>query len=117
MNVASIKHLPDAPREELPSDLKGACRVMEEQFVKILLDSMQKAGVPGTSKGADGFRKDVTMSMFQGEIARIISEGDGLGLGKMLYEQLKPAEPVKSVNLDAVKEDKSILRPMKHLIG
>lgn len=117
MNASSLKFLPGAPAADLPSDLKGACRAMEEHFVNILLSSMQKAMVPANSKGSEGFRKDVTMSMLQGQISKTISEGDGLGLWKMLYDQLAPREPVKSGKVDAVKEDKGILRPMKHLVG
>lgn len=79
-----------------PESLKSACKVMEQQFANQLFASMRKSMVPADgAKGHVGFAKSTAYSMFDGQMAQTLTEGDGLGLWKMLYEQMK-SEAVKS---------------------
>jgi Rod binding domain-containing protein len=76
-----------------PTDLKSACKVMEQQFANMLFSSMRKSMTPASeSKGHIGFAKDTAYSMFDTQMAQSVTEGDGLGLWKMLYEQMSSAE-------------------------
>lgn len=102
---------------DLPRDLKGACKAMEEQFMNILLSTMRKSSLGADSNGAAGFSKDVAYGMFDGEMAKLATEDEGMGLWKMLYEQLSPLEGVKSEKSPAEKNDGGIVRPMGHIIG
>jgi Rod binding domain-containing protein len=74
--------------DPLPADLKSACRALEQQFVSLLMRTMRQAMVPNASKGAEGFAKDTAYAMLDDQWSRMVSEGDGLGIGKMMYEQL-----------------------------
>lgn len=103
---------------DLPSDLEGACRAMEQQFMELVLDSMRKAFIPASSKGSDGFSKDMSMSMLEGEVAKLSSQNEGMGLWKLMYDQLDPkVNGVKSEKDSAEKTDGGIVRKMGHIIG
>jgi Rod binding domain-containing protein len=76
-----------------PTDLKSACKVMEQQFANMLFSSMRKSMVPASeSKGHIGFAKDTAYSMFDTQMAQSVTEGEGMGLWKMLYDQMSSAE-------------------------
>ena len=102
---------------DLPTDLKGACRAMEEEFTQLMLSTMRKAFLAENPKGSMGFSKDVTFSMFESQMAKLSSEGEGLGIWKSMYEQLSPKTEVKSEKSAAEKNDGGILRSMPHIIG
>ena len=118
MNISSsFKYTPVATKEDLPSDLKGACKALEQQFLNMVMESMRKAAMPGPQKGSDAFSKDVAMSMFQDVITKKVTEGDGVGIWKMIYDQLKPADTAKAEKPVAEKGVKGIVRPIGHIIG
>lgn len=70
--------------------LKQACTEFEAVMVKQMLDSMK-----GASKMfGEGFGGDYYQSMFFDAIAKQIAE-QGLGLGKMMYQQLEKTNGTK----------------------
>ena len=62
---------------------KDACTQFEALMVKEMLAAMQSS----TKMFGDGFGGDYFQGMFQDAIAQNVAE-QGLGLGKMLYEQI-----------------------------
>lgn len=117
INVTPMNISRSDESSELPKDLKGACKAMEEQFMNILLSTMRKSTMGSESKGADGFSKEVSFGMFDSQIAKLATEDEGMGLWKMLYDQLSPMESVKSEKSPADKNDGGIVRQMGHIIG
>lgn len=108
----------DGGESDLPQNLEGACRAVEQQFMEMVLDSMRKATLGSAAKGSLGFSKDLSMSMLQTEVARLSSQDEGMGLWKVMYDQMKDAGGgVKSENTPAEKSVKGVLRRMGHLIG
>lgn len=81
---------PGANQSDLPTDLKGACKAMEEQFIVTLLSTMRKSAMASNAKGSLGFSKDVAYSMFDGQVAKSSTEGDGIGLWRTMLDQLDP---------------------------
>lgn len=75
-------------QSDLPSDLKGACKAMEEQFIVTLLSTMRKSALASQSKGSLGFSKDVAYSMFDGQVAKSAVDGEGVGLWRTMLDQL-----------------------------
>lgn len=116
-------YLPEAlvrgTENELPKDLEGACRAMEQQFMELVLDSMRKAFIPSDAKGSAGFSKDMSMSMLQTEVAKMTTQNEGMGLWKVMYDQLAPEKDagVKFEKIPAEKPEKGILRKMGHIVG
>jgi Rod binding domain-containing protein len=104
-------------KNDLPTNLDGACRAMEQQFMEIILSSMRKAFTQDTSKGSSSFSKEISYSMLDTEVARMSSQGDGMGIWKMMKEQLEPQDGVKTENGSAEKTTGGIVRKMPYILG
>jgi flagellar protein FlgJ len=76
------------PPEHVPElqGLKKACRDFESIFVYTLLKTM-RASLP-KSEG-DDTRREMYTSIGDLELARSIAHGRGLGLGDLLFEELR----------------------------
>jgi flagellar protein FlgJ len=72
-----------------------ACRDFEAVLVRQMLEVMQKS----TPMFGKGFGGDFFQGIFQNEIAKDISAGQGLGLADTLYEQIMRAK-VKTLQDD-----------------
>jgi len=83
--------------------LKRACQEFEAIFLQQLLSAMRK-GIPKSNLLPHTLARDVYESMLDMAIARAIAKGGGVGLGKMLFEQLKHAPS------DLPKGDNSLCR-------
>jgi flagellar protein FlgJ len=66
--------------------LKKTCRDFESVFVYTLLKTM-RASLPKPE--GDDTRKEMYTSMADLELARSIAHGRGIGLGDLLFEQLR----------------------------
>jgi Rod binding domain-containing protein len=84
-----------SPPTELPRDLEGACRALEQEFVTLLFRKMREAMVPKSSNTTAGFARETTQGMLDLQWARLTSQGEGLGLWRALYRELQP-QAVKS---------------------
>lgn len=74
-------------KEELQK-LKKACTDFESIFTYQLLKTMRKT-IPENKTGMNNYGKDTYTMMMDQKLAENISEkGDGLGLKKVLFEQL-----------------------------
>jgi len=74
--------------EEELKKLKKACADFESIFTYQLLKTMRKT-IPENKTGINNYGKDTyTMMMDQKLAENISAKGDGLGLKKVLYEQL-----------------------------
>ncbi len=74
--------------EELQS-LRHACREFEAIYVNEMYKSMRKT-VPETDVfGKRGMAEDVYREMLDMEMARQTAAGDGMGIGKAMYQQLQ----------------------------
>lgn len=68
-------------------ELQRVCRDFEsifiQQMIKVMRKTIVKSGFFGKTIG-----KDLFESFFDTELSKLISNRDGLGLGKMLYENI-----------------------------
>jgi Rod binding domain-containing protein len=74
---------------ELPRDLEGACRALEEAFAQIVFSKMRQAMIPKGATGND-FAQQTALSMLDAHWAHLASRGEGLGLWRALYRQMAP---------------------------
>jgi len=68
--------------------LKRTCLEFESMFITYMLKSMRKTVAENGLLGNSNESKIFT-SMFDEKLALGIAEGGGIGVGKMLFEQLK----------------------------
>jgi flagellar protein FlgJ len=66
--------------------LEKVCKDFEAIFIHTLLKTMRKS-IPKTQ--GSGWKRDMYTSIGDLELARSIADGRGIGLGKVLFEQLK----------------------------
>ncbi len=91
--------------EEELKKIKKACADFESIFTYQLLKTMRKT-IPETKTGVSNYGKDTyTMMMDQKLAENISAKGDGLGLQKVLYEQLINKNLQKTI-----REGKNILK-------
>jgi flagellar protein FlgJ len=74
------------PQKDENSDrLKKTCSEFESLFLTYILKSM-KATVPGLEEDHGG---EIIKSMFDENLSQEIANGGGIGIGDLLFEQLK----------------------------
>ncbi len=87
-NVSNIKNDATDPKEQKLLSLRKSCREFEAIYVNELYKTMRKS-VPDSGL----FKKDMSSTIYREmldfEMAKITAEGNGIGLGKAMYEQLK----------------------------
>lgn len=72
----------------VPQQYKDVARSMEEQFVTIMLDQMEKT--VDSSEGGDGAGMDFYKSLEKSERAKIMTSQNNLGLQGMVLDQIYP---------------------------
>ncbi|HID98196.1 MAG TPA: hypothetical protein EYP57_08425 [Thermodesulfobacteriaceae bacterium] len=72
---------------ESGSELKKVTEDFESLFINQMLQVMRKS-IPRNGLLSGGIQEDVFTSMFDTEVARHLARGDGMGIGKKLYEEL-----------------------------
>ncbi len=70
-------------------ELQEVSSQFESLFVNQLLATMRDS-IPESDLLPDSHGEKVFHSMLDREYAKIVSKSNGLGLGKMVYEELKP---------------------------
>jgi flagellar protein FlgJ len=73
-------------------EMLKTCKNFEALMVKQMFESMQSS----QKMFGSGFGGDYFQGMFQEEVAKMVSEdGQGIGIAKMLYQQLNRPNTVK----------------------
>jgi flagellar protein FlgJ len=67
--------------------LKEACQQFESIFVNMMFQRM-RATIPESGFVENRFESSIYKSMFDEEMARLVSGAGGIGLANQLYEQL-----------------------------
>ncbi len=84
----SIKNKASDPKDPKLKELRSSCREFEAIYINEMYKSMRKT-VPDSGL----FEKDMADTLYQEmldmEMARETAAGDGMGIGKAMYEQLK----------------------------
>ena len=76
-----------ADSKELQS-LRKSCREFEAVYINEMYKSMRKT-VPESDMFERGVAEDIYREMLDMELARQTAAGDGMGIGKAMYEQLQ----------------------------
>lgn len=67
--------------------LKKTCKDMEAMFLNMMLADMRKT--VDKSKLVDTSKEEIMTSMLDGEVTKNMASAGGIGLGDMLYRQLR----------------------------
>lgn len=76
------------PKTNEEKELKSAAQSFESIFIKMMLDAMDKTAENKDSMFSGGEGEDTFKGMLNEERAKNISKGSGIGLAKIIYEQL-----------------------------
>ena len=86
--VRNIKNDATDPKDKKLLALRKSCREFEAIYINELYKSMRKT-VPESGL----FKKDMANTLYQEmldmEMAKQTASGDGIGIGKAMYEQIK----------------------------
>ncbi len=85
--ASPLSSTPQSNRKIDEGRLKKACTDFESLFINRIIESMRKA-VPESGFLGGGPDKEVFQSLFDQELSRSIASAGGIGLGKMIYEQM-----------------------------
>ncbi len=90
--------------------LKKACMEFESIFVQQLLKSMRQT-IPESGVFGESSQKNLFQSLFDQELSRNLANQRGLGVGKMLFDQMwkkreedSPFPPKESVSKPSAEE-------------
>ncbi len=86
-NILMVYNQPQKPQNMTPEQKKlmQTCQEFEAMMVQKMLEVMQGS----TKMFGEGFGGDYFQSMFQEEMSKQIAQnGQGVGLAKMLYQQM-----------------------------
>ena len=84
----AAENLPSARKND--AALQKACKEFESLFLNQLLTSMRKTIPKSDLMGKEASQeKEMYESMMDQEMAKSWSQGDGIGLANVLYQQLK----------------------------
>ena len=86
--AAPIVRIAGKTGEAKSDELKNATQEFEAIFVSYLLKVMRSTVEPADTEGSSS-GKDIYLDLFDNEIALNIARTRGLGIGEMMYEQLK----------------------------
>lgn len=76
-----------AVKTEKAEQLKNACSEFESLFVNYMMQQMRQT-VPENGLFSKSQAEKIYTGMMDGEIARSVSQGRGLGLAKIMYAQM-----------------------------
>ncbi len=86
--TSNIKNNSTDPKEQKLHSLRTSCREFEAIYINEMYKTMRKS-VPESGL----FEKDMSDNLYQEmldmEMAKQTASGDGMGIGKAMYEQLK----------------------------
>ncbi len=105
MNISDIKTQISAKNtfEKEDQALKKACKDFEGILLSYMLKSMRKT-LTGDSIFGDSLGKDIYQSMFDEHLTQEISSGENnVGLGDVLYKQLKKDEHIRPEDKNQIK--------------
>ncbi len=112
LSVAGLPATSTAGPDPLPTNLEQACRAFEREFVQLLFREMRRATLPAETGGSAGFARQTVQSLLDGQWAELASQGEGLGLWRVMLRQLE-AGAVKSpgAGADQDGEDENVSTP------
>jgi flagellar protein FlgJ len=93
--ISSDSQYSNAVKRANPAKLKQACAEFESLFLNYLLKSM-RSSVPEGGFIDQSEESKMFKSMFDEKLADQISADGGLGLGEILYQQLKDRSDTSS---------------------
>lgn len=97
-NTQQFKNiLEEAKKNNDPEALKSACKQFESIFVNILLKNMRNT-IIDSGLTEKSHAREIFEGMLDEAIAQEVSKGQGIGLAKLMYEQLS-----KSMNINEEK--------------
>jgi flagellar protein FlgJ len=76
----------DSKTKEL-EDLRSSCREFEAIYIQEMYKSMRKT-IPDSGLFKKGMAEEVYREMIDVELAKQTAAGDGMGIGKKMYDQL-----------------------------
>lgn len=87
-NISNAKNETSDPKDPKLRSLRKSCREFEAIYINEMYKTMRKT-VPDSGL----FKKDMSNTLYQEmldmEMAKITAQGEGMGIGKAMYEQLK----------------------------
>lgn len=89
-------------------ELKEACKEFESYFVEQVFDAMMKTTKVFSDDEEDGYASkmvDYFKDFAVQELCDNVTDGDGLGLANILYEQMKRNYGIRVVQPEALSED------------
>jgi flagellar protein FlgJ len=86
--ISTTLNAQNAPNDIRQAKLEKACSEFESVFINYMLKSMRSAVTEDGLLGNSNESK-IIQSMFDENLALGMSKGNGMGLGKMLFESLK----------------------------
>ena len=85
--ITNTQSVPGSQKDVLNSRLKSACTEFESIFITYMLKSMRNTLVEDGLFGKSNEAK-IVKSMFDEKLAIGIARGGGIGLGRILFEEL-----------------------------
>lgn len=84
----SIKNNSTDPKEQKLHSLRKSCREFEAIYINEMYKSMRKS-IPESGLFETDMADTLYQEMLDMEMAKQTAAGDGMGIGKAMYEQLK----------------------------
>jgi flagellar protein FlgJ len=91
VDVAGLRGLKEQAVKDPPAALEAVARQFEALFINMMLDGMRSATV--TSDLSDSGEMEMYQQMFDRQVATGLAEGGGVGLARMIVEQLSRTLP------------------------
>lgn len=91
VDLADLRALRGQAAADAPEALEAVARQFEALFINMMLDSMRSATV--TSDLSDSGEMELYQQMFDRQVASGLAQGGGLGLARMIVEQLSRSLP------------------------
>ena len=91
VDLADVRSLRGQAAADAPEALEAVARQFEALFINMMLDSMRSATM--TSDLSDSGEMELYQQMFDRQVASGLAQGDGIGLARMIVEQLSRTLP------------------------
>lgn len=86
VDLADVRALRAQARQDAPAALEAVAQQFEALFIGMMLDSMRAATITSDLSGSGEL--ELYQQMFDREVATSLAAGGGLGLGRLIVEQL-----------------------------